>query len=276
MIEHLKSGLSISTHMGCGLKCLYCILSTIPKFNNGPVLKISPRNLVDELLNNCEYYYRNITPLMINNRTDPFLPTVTPYTLEILDLIVENKIKSPIIIISKFAPPIELKKYFNKIDILFFYSYSGIESDFNFKRVNSDLEKIKSIVPKKCRFHYFRPIIPGVNDKLEYIKDTLNLFCENDFYGSVIAGFRVTNLNKYLIKDKKIDIKNIDYSHKLVDSSIYNINELFNEKNYYIFRHTSCAIANHLHAFNKLNYYKRVEHCFGKCPNHNNCNKKNN
>ena len=160
MIEHLKSGLSISTHLGCGLKCSYCVLATMEGFNNGPVLEKKPKDLVYSLLNECEFYCRNETPIMINNRTDPFLPSVEPYTLELLDVLIENNISSPIIIISKFPPPEDLKKYFLSLDICYFYSYSGIETDFNYCKLEDDLQKIKEIVPKKSRYHYFRPMIP--------------------------------------------------------------------------------------------------------------------
>lgn len=274
MIEHLKSGISISTHLGCGLRCSYCILATIEEFNNGPILKIEPKDLIYNLLNECEFYCQNETPIMINNRTDPFLPAVEPYTLEILDLLIENNISSPIIIISKFPPPESLRKYFLSLDICYFYSYSGIETDFNFSKLETDLQKIKSIVPRKSRFHYFRPIIPGVNDNFEYMKEILLKFRENEFTSSIIAGFRITSLNKHLIKDDTININKLDYNHKLVDNNIYEINKLLITENYCIFRHTSCAIANHLNNFNKLNYFSKCGHCFSSCPNYNNCSKK--
>lgn len=273
MIEHLKSGISISTHLGCGLKCSYCVLATLEGFNEGAILQIKPKKLVDELLNN-KYYEKNKTPIMINNRTDPFIKEVIPYTLEILDLLIEKDIKSPILIISKFAPPVELKKYFDYLDICFFYSYSGIDSDFNYKKVFDDLKEINKIVPKESRYHYFRPIIPGVNDNLEFMKKIINIFVENNFESSVIAGFRVTNLNKHLIKEKSIDLEKIDYSHKLVNNNIYEINKWFFNSNYYIFRHTSCALAYHTKSFNKLNYYKKEGHCFSSCPNNSICSKK--
>ncbi len=271
MIEHLKSGLSISTHFGCGLKCSYCILSTMNGFNNGPVLEIEPKDLIYQLLNECDFYCKNETPIMINNRTDPFLPSVEPYTLEILDLLIENNISSPIIIISKFPPPTSLKKYFQFLDICYFYSYSGIETDFNFSKLKIDLEKIKYVVPKNSRFHYFRPIIPGLNDDFEYMKEILLKFRENEFTSSVIAGFRITNLNKHLIKDDTINVNKLNYSHKLVNNNIYEINKFLINDSYCIFRHTSCAIANHLKKFNKLNYFSKSGHCFLSCPNYKNC-----
>lgn len=274
MIEHLKSGLSISTHLGCGLRCSYCILSTMEGFNNGPVLEIEPKDLIYKLLNECDFYCKNETPIMINNRTDPFLPEVELYTLEILDLLIENNISSPIIIISKFAPPKNLKKYFHFLDICYFYSYSGIETDFNYLKLEMDIEQIKNIVPRKSRFHYFRPIIPRLNDDFEYMKKILLKFRENEFVASVIAGFRITNLNKHLIKDNTININKLDYSHKLVDNNIYEINKFLIDDNYCIFRHTSCAIANHLQKSNKLNYFSKSGHCFLSCPNYKNCLKK--
>ena len=272
MIEHLKSGLSISTHMGCELNCKYCVLSTMNGFNKGAVLQISPENLIDELLNNCDYFKNGETPLMINNRTEPFLPTVLPYTIKILDLLIQNNIISPVIIISKFAPPKVLKNYFNKLKIMYFYSYSGIKTDFNYNKISTDLKIIKSIVPQNSRFHYFRPIIPGMNDDIVFMKRIINKFKNSNFCASIITGFRVTELNKHLIKDESIIIEDIDHSHKLIDSSIYDI---LANKEYDIFRHTSCAIANFLHSYNKLKYFNRKGHCINTCPNYKTCSKKN-
>lgn len=243
-------------------------------FNDGPVLEIKPKDLVYKLLNETDYYLRDVTSIMINNRTDPFLRDVIPYTLEILDELILNKIKSPIIIISKFAPPKDLKNYFNKLNINFFYSYSGIDTDFNYKKVDEDIKVINEIIPKRSRFHYFRPIIPGLNNNYEYMKEVLLKFKNGNFNASVIAGFRVTNLNKHLIKDEAIDVNKIDYNHKLVDSSIYNINNDLISDSYRIFRHTSCAINSNISKANSLNYFNKDGHCFSKCPNYEICSKK--
>ena len=66
----------------------------------------------------------------------------------------------------------------------------------------------------------------------------------------------------------------MDYSHKLVDNNIYEINRFLINDDYRIFRHTSCAIANHLGEFNKLNYFSKPWHCFSSCPNYKNCSNK--
>lgn len=119
MIEHLKSGLSISTHVGCPLGCKYCILSIIKDYTAGPILNEHPTEIMNNLMSKKALFVNGRTPLLINNRTDPLLQSVKESTKELLKLCIRNKISSPILIISKFPPDSELSYYFDKLNLIY-------------------------------------------------------------------------------------------------------------------------------------------------------------
>lgn len=52
----------------------------------------------------CSYFDVGVTPLTINNRTEPFHPAVIDSTLEILDIIDSLMLLSPIAIITRVHP----------------------------------------------------------------------------------------------------------------------------------------------------------------------------
>lgn len=272
MIEHLKSGLSISTHVGCMMGCKYCVLSKIRDFSDGPIMVKNPTELVEELYNGRSLFCDGITPLMINNRTDPFLPMVKKYTIELLELLHKRHIRSPIVIISKFAPSVELQKFFNELSIVYIYSYSNIKDDFNYIRLKDDLELIKKIVPPSSRFHYFRPIIEGINDNVDGMAYIIKNFSDANFRGSIINGLRVTSNNVGLLKANQT----YDTQHKILDEKLFeklveNIND--KEIGYQLFRHTSCAISTFSNRRNNLLYFGKRGHCSKWCENYAMCSK---
>lgn len=270
MIEHLKSGLSLSTHMGCPMGCSYCILSKMQNFKKGPQQCMTPEEIMDELKSENALFSNGDTPLIINNRTDPFLPAVVSDTIRLLDMLAQSDIKSPVILISKFPPTVKIRKYFDILDLMYIYSYSNIKSDFNYENLERDLEMIDRIVPKSGRFHYFRPVIEGYNDDIEEMLDLIKVFYRNNFRGSIITGLRVTSDNVKLIGE---DIT-YDAQHKIIREDLYaEILKRLNYAgiNYEVYRHTSCAISVHSNRKNNLLYVDKMNHCNSLCDNYVRC-----
>lgn len=267
MIEHLKSGLSVSTHVGCSMGCSYCVLSKLDNFKAGSQRSMFPKEIISRLKSGDCLFLDGETPLIINNRTDPLLSAVVQDTMELLDLIEKEGIKSPILLISKFVPPKEMKKYFEKMNLIFIYSYSNIDKDFNYKNVDVNLGQISDIVPQGHRFHYFRPIINGYNDNVDEMVAQIKKFCDFGFDGSILTGLRVTLENRYMISD---DIS-FDPQHKLIKENLFSaVTEQLEEQavKYQVFRHTSCAVALFTHRTNKLLYFNRTNHCSSQCVNY--------
>lgn len=266
MIEHLKSGLSISTHVGCNMGCSYCVLTSLPGFESGPKKDASPKSIVDALLSKRELFKDGETPLIINNRTDPLFPSVIGTTIELLERIRESGFVSPILLISKFPPCEQLSKFFNLLPLMYFYSYSNINTDFNYPMLNDHIKQISEYVPSKNRFHYFRPIIPGQNDNLQDMIECLTIFKQAKFRGSVITGLRINANNKKLISEGV----HYDPHHKMLEKGLFSqlIQTVSDEKiDYTLYRHTSCAIASFVNKKCKLGYYLQADHCNSTCPN---------
>lgn len=265
-IEHLKSGLSISTHWGCNLGCSYCVVNAIS--NNLPsIQKVStPQNLVYRLLSGQELFEDGMTPLFINNRTDPFLPNVQNDTVELLVELARARVKSPIVIITKIIPRIDFKQLFSDLNIIFLYSYSGIEGDFNYNTINQ-IESLKEVVPSRSLYHYLRPIIPECNDELEYLERLIFQFNEAGFSGSVLSGLRLTSNNYHVVHKKyhHMDKKHKFISHELSNSLFSTVHEKL--PNYSVFRHTSCLIDRFMKRENRLKYYLKDSHCNPYCKN---------
>jgi DNA repair photolyase len=87
IIEHLKSGLSISSHSGCSLSCAYCLLHTGKNDDNYVQFVEGADAIINRLKEPQSLFLNGMTPLFINNRTDPFLPEVEKYTFQILDML---------------------------------------------------------------------------------------------------------------------------------------------------------------------------------------------
>lgn len=271
--EYLKSGLSLNTHVGCPLGCRYCVLTTsIDDFFGKPTPIKNARDILNELFRPGSIFINGLTPIYINNRTDPFLPEVIESTYELLKQCIVNNIKSPIIVITKLAPDASFRAYCEKLNILFFYTYSNLKGiDYNSDDgINiGNVSKILFNVPYENRYHYYRPIIPGYNDSLlkfeEAIK-TVGIYCK----ATVIGGFRVNQANS-----EEFHVSLFDKNHKLLDDSFMTIvYEMVKKYHICIVRHTSCAIALHMKKANKLQYFHKEGHCLEeKCINYNVCDK---
>lgn len=271
MIEHLKSGLSLSTHIGCNMGCSYCILSILKDFKTGPIIEEDEEVLIKRLKDSATLFKDGETPLIINNRTDPMHGMVVDSTIKLLQKLKEKKIQSPILIISKFAPDERLKSFFVSLNIMYIYSYSNIDTDFNFSKLEVDIENIVNIVPAGNRFHYYRPVIPGLNDNLIQVLECLKKFAAGGFNGSIVTGLRVNANNKDMIGKQEVNTQ-----HKYLREHTYSDILKCSEEavhGYSIFRHTSCAVALFSHRRCKLNYFMRNDHCNIHCKNYGICQK---
>lgn len=270
-IEYLKSGLSVNTHVGCGLGCTYCILTTsIDEFPHQPVCINSATTIYERITSNNSLFVNGLTPIYINNRTDPFLPSVIDNTYDVLDLFSAHKISSPIILISKLAPDYRFTNYCQKLNILFFYTYSGLSGlDYNSnKDINEkNLTQILETVPFENRYHYLRPLIPGYNDSLSKIDSVLELVA-NKFRSTVAGGVRVNNENAITF-----GISEYDKHHKLLSHITWDqVQELAKRRSYMVLRHTSCAISVHMKKNNKFQYFGTPYHCIlENCENYEYC-----
>jgi len=261
-IEYLKSGLSVNTHVGCGLGCKYCVLTTgVSGFPNKSVYVNSPQLIIEKLNNPQTLFVNGLTPIYVNNRTDPFLPNVKECTYEVLEQFIAHHITSPIIVISKLTPDERFRELASMLNILYFYTYSGLTGiDYNSDcSINErSLELIAKHVPHENRFHYFRPVIPGYNDDKKTISSVLKTI-KGIFRQTVSGGIRLNNENS-----KRFGVLEYDKNHKLFTNTVWSsINEQANLLQVPVVRHTSCAIAIFMNQANNLHYFNKPDHCIG-------------
>ena len=270
-IEHLKSGLSINTHIGCPLGCKYCVLDSLESFPKSPVYIKSAKDLVDSLYSGGVVYLPNLTPLYVNNRTDPFLPSVIDSTYDVLSELENRNCASPILLITKMSPDSRITHFCNRLNLLIFYSFANLPGwDYNSdpQILKNNLRKLVEYIPRKNLFHYYRPIIPRVNDhydSLVQVMEEVGRF----FRATCFGGIRITRCNQDLIGITKYDKK-----HKYLQDNVnQTIKSLSSNTDTIVFRHTSCVISYFMGRRNPFGYFNNETHCFGKqCVNYHLCN----
>lgn len=268
-IEHLKSGLSLSTQVGCPLSCAYCLLHAGNDKGKAVKTIATADDLVNKLMQPETLFLNGMTPLFINNRTDPFLPEVTEQTFHILDLLIDHNICSPVVLVSKLIPPLSLRDYFAALPLMFIYSYSALEEDINYLDLKK-VERLTQQLPARHLYHYMRPIIPGRNDNLSTLLKTLQVFGKAGFSGSIVSGIRITQGNRLNLGD----VTETPSAHKLLEPNLYNgllSDSVLSALQYPLFRHTSCAIDSFMMRGNRLGYYHRNGHCDPNCKNGSRC-----
>jgi len=276
-LEYMKSALSVNTHFGCALGCEYCIVNytlTADKESN----LLSPDELFDELINS-KLFVKNKTLLSINNKTDPLLNKVMGSTFQFINLLKENGLQNPLMLISKLAlkeSDLEiLEDYPGRI--YYFTSYSGMPKEIEpVSGIQMDNFNVLKKRKKVNSIHYWRPLIKGLNDSNENIKFLLESV-QDSCDCSVVSGIR---LSPYLVDILKNHGANFDgwdgnTSHKYLDKAIVNnIIEIRNSNfpNYPLFKKTSCSIA-YLSSLSDYNFNFLKENCdiFENCRNQNIC-----
>jgi DNA repair photolyase len=245
-IEYLKTSITINSYIGCNLGCEYCILSSL-EFPEKP-LKIMNENSLVEQLYSHKYFTLNLTPISVNNKSDPLLPEVKQSTFKIFKLLEEANIKNPIYLISKMDLNERDIEFLDSLDlnIYVFFSFSGLGSNlervtlgFQERRINKlrNAKKIKKI-------HYWRPLIAGENDDEMTITRMLDIVAPV-FDASIVSGLRVNEKVNSKFKELQIDVPFNDYTkkHKYVEKHVFErVNHIRNQlyPNYLLFRHTSC------------------------------------
>ncbi len=126
-VEYLKSSLSISNYVVCGLGCKYC---SVQEFASSRVNKIMEAEEAFEKLIENPLFFKDYTPITINNRTDPMLPQVKNDTFKIIKLLEVNGFKNICIIISKMELLEEELSFFEecKIPIVYIVSYGNFST----------------------------------------------------------------------------------------------------------------------------------------------------
>lgn len=244
----MKSALSINTFLGCTLGCRYCVVKYA--LDDYTKKRISnPDELFSELITH-RFFCPDKTLLVINNKTDPFLPEVRQDTFRIVQRIEVENLKNPIMLISKLGLREEeleiLENYPGKVYFLCSYSNmpKNVEPVSGKQLAALNILKLRKNVRS---LHYFRPLIEGINDSSDSIEKVLE-----DVQGacdcSIVSGIRLTASLAEIIRNLNGDIQewNGDSQHKylpkrLLEKAVRIKDNRFPD--YKLFKKTSCAIS---------------------------------
>ncbi|SDT35839.1 DNA repair photolyase [Paenibacillaceae bacterium GAS479] len=277
-IEYLKTSITINSYIGCNLGCEYCILSSL-EFPEKAMKIYDEASVVEQLLIH-KYFTRDLTPISVNNKSDPLLPEVKQSTFRIFKILEQEKLKNPIYLISKMELSRKDIEFLDSLElnIYVFYSFSGLGD--NLEKVTFDyqerrIQKLKAAHRIK-KIHYWRPLIVGQNDDEETIKRMIDIVAPI-FDASIVSGLRVNEKVNSKFQELKIDVPFNDYTkkHKYVEKNVFErINQLRNiyYPNYLLFRHTSCLTSYWQNKPDFLHNDRKPTNCIVfNCPNTVNC-----
>lgn len=277
-IDYLKSSISLSTFAGCTNQCRYCIVGDI-KDELAKIERIQTEEEAVQNLFSYNYWINGRSILSINNRTDPFLnDEISQSTYQILHILEKCKIKNIILLITKMNIPQPIMKKIDdmKLNIILFYSYSGIKrpiEKFSFEYREKAICNIANNWTKHMKIHYIRPIIPQINDDRETIKYLLEISKRN-FDACVISGIRMTPKIASNIYEENWEKEGHTFSnHKILSDKVkQNIIDLRAELKYEkVFYNTSCAVS-YVNKMPDYNCTFDTSKCSNICPNYEICN----
>ena len=183
VVEYRKSGLSLNHIVGCPLDCGYCIRHLFDNFDmKRPHLVMDDQSAVEELLKS-QWFRKHHTPIQLLNRaTDPFLPNVKDHLHNTLRLLDDRGLTNLVLAITRWRvedSDIARMEALKNIRLTVLVTWSGI-SDDRIEPVDSDvairsLEKLRSSGIRTKRILYWRPVVGGLNDGEEYIKQAREL-----------------------------------------------------------------------------------------------------
>ncbi|MBX9685876.1 MAG: hypothetical protein K2X27_04185 [Candidatus Obscuribacterales bacterium] len=275
-IEYRKSGLSLNHIIGCPLDCSYCVRHI---FNNyemkAPRALLTDEEAVERLVNH-QYFQNSITPIQIFNRaTDPFLPSVKPHTLRVLELLNKRGLTNHVLVITRWKVEPDdcvILNSFENIRVTVLVTYSGIDND-KIEPVDSSIavSSLRTLFEHSRRYRcilYWRPIVPGLNDTPEHIeraKQVANFahatVFTGLFYRDEIADYYRTNglpepydtVARRKILPEELENKILAHFDDLPDS------------NTPLFRKTSCAVS-YAHELPDYNGHYGIRELCDICP----------
>lgn len=217
-------------------------------------------------------------PLCLFSQTDAFAtPNNIEYAKQLIAILMEKKIKNPIIFITKCHIPkefIEFIDYYEKKGnkFLFFLSYSGLNCDIEVG-VNREIIEENFIMLSKYNkkiIHYWRPLIPE-NSKKTKIDGVYN-FVKKYCIASVAIGLKTTEdiINNIEWKELRDNKENALKVNNVWNKDAYDYiwNHLAKkEDNYPIFQTTACAVVYALGQPDRKFFYN-TDICVkcNKCP----------
>lgn len=205
VVEYRKSGLSLNHIQGCPLGCAYCIRHTYGLWDQRlPRALMTDVEAVEELVSH-RYFQPHVTPVQVFNRsTDPFLPSVRPHTLAVLEDLDARELTNHVLLITRHQmkpEDIDRLHELRHIKVTLLFTYSGIDNrqiEPYPSHVAAESLKLMS-APQWRKYRtilYWRPLVPGLNNSDEHFDQAHELAQHADataftglFYRDQIAAY---------------------------------------------------------------------------------------
>ncbi|MBX7268806.1 hypothetical protein KIF24_24155 [Micromonospora sp. Llam7] len=273
VVEYRKSGLSLNHLQGCPLDCAYCIRHTYGIWDQRqPRALMTDAEAVEELVSH-RYFQPHVTPVQVFNRaTDPFLPSVRPHTLAVLDLLDARGLTNHVLVITRHQmkpEDVERLNQLRHLKVTLLFTYSGIDNkqiEPYPSHVAAESLKLMS-APEDRQYRtilYWRPLVPGLNDSDEHLDAAYELSQHADatvftglFYRDQIAEYYKANGLPEPYEDTA--------RRKIVPETLERrILTAFSDSTS-LFRKTSCAVA-YAHGLPDYNGHYGVRELCDICP----------
>jgi DNA repair photolyase len=221
IVTYRKSGLSLNHIIGCPLDCGYCVRHFWGNFEHKtPQLLCSTQDAIEMLVGH-EAFRPSITPIQLFNKaTDPFLPGVKPHLFQVLRSLDERGLDNLVLIITRFkvtaADMAELEQL-RHVRVTLLFTYSGI-ADARIEPVSKSTittTAITTACTHKERTKvvlYWRPIVPGWNDKPETMAHVLDIGQAAD--AIVFTGYYHKSQNAQYLRDLGVEVPYDDEYHR--------------------------------------------------------------
>jgi DNA repair photolyase len=274
-IEYRKSGLSLNHIVGCPLDCGYCVRHLFENYQ----MKIPHALMSDEaavnMLVSHRYFQAGRTPIQLFNRaTDPMLATVKPHTFSVLKMLDDMGLNNHVLIITRWKVAAEdcaLFNSFRNIRLTIFVTYSGID-DLRIEPVDSgiaarSLELLYAHAERYRVILYWRPIVPGLNDSDEKLKEAVSL--AKFAHATVFTGlfFRIEISEYYRANNLPIPYESTARRKilpKVSERRVLDAFEVFSPLAPK-FRKTSCAVG-YVHGLADYNGHYGIRELCDICP----------
>lgn len=272
VVEYRKSGVSLNHIQGCPLDCAYCIRHTYGLWDQRqPRAFMTDAEAVEELVS-YRYFQPHVTPVQVFNRsTDPFLPSVRPYTLAVLEDLDARELTNHVLLITRhqMKPENIDRLQLRHIKVTLLFTYSGIDNRQIApypSHVAAESLKLMS-APRWRKYRtilYWRPLVSGLNDSDEHLDQAHKLAQHADataftglFYRDQIAAYYKANGLPEPYKDTA--------RRKIVPEILERRVLAAFSSSIPLFRKTSCAVA-YAHGLPDYNGHYGIRELCDICP----------
>ncbi|MEM2214541.1 MAG: radical SAM protein [Candidatus Nezhaarchaeales archaeon] len=223
-------GLTIHPGTGCPLQCSYCYIYDMGFSRYAIPYSLSGLQLIAALLYN-RYFYptRWGTYLAFGSVTEPFLPNITPKTLEYLKAIAEY-LDNPCQVSTKIAMSdvlVEELASIKRIRLSILVTVTSLNQYLHLEeKAPHPLERLEGIKRLRAKgfkpFIFVRPLLPGL--RAEEIEEIINQAKASGAYGIVAGNLRLAPTIVKRLAERGVDItKFIDVDFKSLKKGFIDI-----------------------------------------------------